>query len=116
MRALTFLALGALGVAAIVVLTQDPEQAWAVATIILALAVAAGALATVAQLRMTPRSRGRAPRRTTATRRGVEVAGVVGMLLWLRAIDGLSILTAVFVVGAFFVAEAILSAQPGPSR
>lgn len=116
MRALPFLALGAILVASIVVLTQDPEQAWAVAVVIIALGLAAGAVAIAAQLRWAPSARRRSPRRGIALRRGAEVAAVVALLLWLRAIDGLSILTAAFVIAAFFVAEAMLSAQPRSSR
>ena len=116
MRGLVLLALGALVVAAAIVLTQDPEQAWAVAVVIVAFGVAAGARATAAQLRSASSARRRSPRRAIAVRRGIEVAAAAAFLLWLRAIDGLSILTAAFVLAAFFVAEAIVSAQPRSSR
>ena len=116
MRGLTVLALGSLAVALVIVLTQDPERAWAVAAVIVALGIASGALATAAQLRLTRGARRRTAMRGVVIRRGIEIAAVVALLLWLRAIDGLSILTAAFVVGAFFVAEAILSAQPRSSR
>lgn len=116
MRGLTLLAFASLLVAAVIVLTQDPEQAWAVAVLIVSLGVTAGALAIAVQLRSGRGARRRAPARTIAVRRGVEIAAVVALLLWLRAIDGLSLLTAAFVVGAFFVAEAIVSAQPRSSR
>lgn len=116
MRGLTLLAIASFAVALVMVLTQDPEQAWAVAAVIVALGVAAGAIATVAQLRATRGARRRTPLRAVVVRRGVEIGAVVALLLWLRAIDGLSILTAAFVVGAFFVAEAIVSARPRSSR
>ena len=116
MRGLTVLALGALLIAGIVVLTQDPERSWAVAVVIVTLGVAAGALATIVQLRIGRGPRRRTPLRGVAVRRGLEIATMVALLLWLRAIDGLSVLTGAFVIGAFFVAEAILSAQPRSSR
>lgn len=116
MRGLALLALGALGVAAVVVVTQDPERAWAVAVVIVAVGVATGALATIVQLRGMSGGRRRSAPRGTVVRRGTGIAVMVALLLWLRAIDGLSILTAAFVVGAFFVAEAIVSAQPRSSR
>ena len=116
MRGLMLLAIGSLAVALLIVLTQDPEHAWAVGAVIIALGAAAGAVATAAQLRMARGPRRRAPLRGVAVRRGIEIAAMVALLLWLRAIDGLSILTAAFVVGAFFVAEAILSAQLRSSR
>lgn len=116
MRALALLGSGALLVAAVVILTQDPDKAWAVAIVIIALGLAAGAVATAAQLRWARSARRRASRRGVALRRGIEVGAVVALFLWLRAIDGLSVLTASFVVLAFVVAEAILSAQPRSSR
>lgn len=117
MRALLLVALIAVAVCLAVVLTRDPEEAWAIGVVILAAATAAGALATLVQLRVLGRGRRRGrPRTSVAARRGVEIAAIVALLLWLRAVDGLSILTATFVVGSFFVAEAILSARPQASR
>lgn len=115
MRALFLVALVAVAVGLAVVLTRDPEEAWAVGAVILASAVAAGAVATMLQLRSGGRRRVRA-RASIAGRRGIEVAAIVALLLWLRAVDGLSILTATFVIGSFVVAEAILSARPQASR
>jgi hypothetical protein len=46
----------------------------------------------------------------------MEIAAVVALLLWLRALDGLSVITAVFVVATFVVAELVLSARPHSSR
>jgi hypothetical protein len=40
----------------------------------------------------------------------------VALLLWLRALDGLSLLTAAFIVATFLVAEVVLSARPHSSR
>jgi hypothetical protein len=119
LRALAFVAVGCALVAVGLVLTRDPEEAWAVALVIAALGVGAGAVATMLQLR-APRVGGRrrpsAVRRGVAARRGVGVALVVSLLLWLRAVDGLSLITAGFVVGAFLAAELVLSALPTSSR
>ena len=117
MRALVLLTIGALGLAVLVAVTRDPDQLWAVAIVVVALGVASGAIATMLQLRSARAGRRRlGPRRGIVARRGVEVAAIVALLLWLRAIDGLSVLTAAFVVGTFVVAEAILSARPQSSR
>ncbi len=118
MRSLGLAAVASLGVAVIVVLTRDPDEVWAVVVAIASVAAAAGLLATLLQLRGARHAR-RGPsaaQRATAGRRGLEVAAVVGLLLWLRAVDGLSLLTAAFIVGTFVVAEAVLSARPVSSR
>jgi hypothetical protein len=113
--ALAFLA--CLAVAALAVLTLDPEQAWAVALFILALGGAAAALVTLIQLRRAA-TRRRVPRAVAlvAGRRGLEAGAAVAILLWLRAVDGLSIVTAAFVVITFVVAEFVLAARPMSSR
>lgn len=117
MRGPVPLAIVALAVALAVMFTRDPEEAWAVALVIVALGIAAGALVAAVLLRRTGgRRRGGTVRRAVATRRGAEAAIVVALLLWLRAVDGLSFITAGFVVGAFVVAEAVLSARPASSR
>jgi hypothetical protein len=47
-----------------------------------------------------------------ALRRGIEVTAVVGLLLLLRVVDGLTVLTGGFIVLGVVVAEVILSARP----
>jgi hypothetical protein len=47
-----------------------------------------------------------------ALRRGVEVTAIVGLLLLLRVVDGLTVITGGFIVLGFMVAEVILSARP----
>lgn len=118
MRALGFLILACLAGAALILATRDPEEPWAVAAVILAAGGAAGGTATLVQLRRARAGRRRASqgRSLVATRRGVEIAAAVALLLWLRALDGLSVITAVFVVATFLVAEAVLSARPHSSR
>jgi hypothetical protein len=44
------------------------------------------------------------------------MGAIVAALLWLRAVDGLSLLTGLFVVAAFVGAELVLSARPQSSR
>lgn len=119
MRSVWIVLAAALSVATLVVATRDPEEAWAVAAVIIALGVAAGAAALLLQLRpIAPRAgRRRArPRIDLAVRRACEVSVMVALLLWLRAVDGLSVITAAFIVLAFVAAEAILSARPDPAR
>src|SRR2546423_1057934 len=117
MRGLSLLALASVLVVAAVVGTRDPDEPWAVAALILALGTFCGALVTMLQLRRRA-ARGRAARvaPAAAARRGLEVAVSVALLLWLRAVDGLSVITATFVIGAFIVAELIISARPASSR
>src|SRR5438105_1300270 len=117
MRGVSLLALASVLVVAAVVGTRDPDEPWAVAALIVALGTFCGALVTMLQLRRR-RARGRATRASPgiAARRGLEVAVSLALLLWLRAVDGLSVITAAFVLGAFIVAELIISARPGPSR
>lgn len=47
-----------------------------------------------------------------ALRRGIEVTAIVGLLLLLRVVDGLTVITGGFIVLGFMVAEFILSARP----
>jgi cobalamin synthase len=117
MRGLAVVILVGLLAAAVTVFTRDPEDGWPIAIVIVALAASTGALA--ALLLGRPRARGRraaGPRRAVALRRGLEIAVVVGLLLWLRVVDGLSVITGSFVIGTFVVAEAVLSARPASSR
>ncbi|MDP9266393.1 MAG: hypothetical protein M3O91_09800 [Chloroflexota bacterium] len=100
---------------ALTVTTRDPAEPFAVATAVAALAVAAGALAAVAALWLAalgaPRGRIPARSRRGALRRGAEIGGAVGLLALLRAVDGLTPLTGSFIVLAFVVAEAVVSAR-----
>jgi len=109
--------LACLVIAALVALTLDPEQAWAVALFILALGGAAAAFVTLLQLRRAA-ARRRVPRAVAlvAGRRGLEAGAAVAILLWLRAVDGLSLVTAAFVIVTFVVAELVLAARPISSR
>jgi hypothetical protein len=105
-------------IAVAVVSTRDPDEPWAVAVLILALAGVAASFATwLLQRGRAARGR-RAPRasNTVAGRRGLEVGAATALLLWLRAVDGLSFVTAAFVVGTFVAAELVLAARPNSSR
>jgi hypothetical protein len=110
--------LACLAIALGVVLTRDPDEAWAVAVLILALGAASGAFATLLALRPGTGARKRTSRghAATAARRGVEIGAVVALLLWLRVVDGLSPITAAFVITTFVVTESLLSARPQSSR
>jgi cobalamin synthase len=121
-RAAAVIFVASLALAIATALARDPEEPWAVALFIVAIGAAAGAAATWLQLRRPGRrgagGRGRAGRVRggSAARRGAEVAAMVALLLWLRAVDGLSLITAAFVLAAFIVAELVLSARPHSSR
>ena len=71
-------------------------------------AVAAALLLSLPVDESRRRQRAAAP----ALRRGIEVTAIVGLLLLLRVVDGLTVITGGFIVMGFFVAEAILSARP----
>ena len=104
------------GAVAVVLLT-DPEQPWAVAVLVASLGLAVGAGAFGWQLR-APRGRRRGPRphRADVLRRAAGIGAIATLLLWLRAVDGLSILTAAFVIGSFLLAELVLTTRPQSSR
>ena len=106
-----------LAIAIAVVLLADPEQPWAVAVLVASLGVAVGAGAFGWQLR-SPRGRRREPRPRVSDvlRRAAGVGAIAALLLWLRAVDGLSVLTAAFVIGSFVLAELILTTRPQSSR
>jgi hypothetical protein len=117
-RGLALAGVACVAIAVVVGLTREPEEAWAVAVVILALGLAASAFATLVQLRAARTGRGGASgaRRGQAIRRGLEIGAVVVLILWLRAVDGLSVITATFVIATFVVTEAVLSARPASSR
>jgi hypothetical protein len=99
-------------------LTSDPDVPLAVGSVIAAVAVCSGALAAALLLSVPAPGRGRRQRRAAAAlRRGIEVTAIVGLLLLLRVVDGLTVITGGFIVLGFLVAEVILSARPSaPSR
>lgn len=105
-------------IAVAVVSTRDPDEPWAVAILILALAGVAASFATWLLMRGRATRGRRAPRVTSAvaSRRGLEVGAITALLLWLRAVDGLSFVTAAFVIGTFVAAELVLAARPNSSR
>ncbi|HEV8655965.1 MAG TPA: hypothetical protein VGR85_10690 [Candidatus Limnocylindria bacterium] len=94
-------------------LLYEPDAPFAVALVIVALSVCAGAVASALMLSVAGRWRSR--RRgavAPALRRGIEVTAIVGLLLLLRVVDGLTVITGGFIVLGFLVAEVILSARP----
>jgi hypothetical protein len=99
-------------------LAIDPDVPLAVGLVIAAVAVCSGALAAALLLSLPSPGRGRRqPAAAPALRRGIEVTTIVGLLLLLRVVDGLTLITGGFIVLGFFVAELILSARPSaPSR
>ena len=84
--------------------------------VIAAASVASAALAALVLLRYAGVGRSARARvsRLRALRRGTEIGAIVGLIATLHVIDGLTPLTALFVVLSFAVAEYVLSA--GVSR
>jgi len=107
--------IGALLAATAIVIGLDPERPWAVAAFIVALGIAVGAGAIAWQGGRRGRGRG-SKARSLAFRRAVEMGAAVTLLLWLRAVDGLSVITASFVIATIIVGEAVLSARPQSQR
>ncbi|HEV8228458.1 MAG TPA: hypothetical protein VGQ86_00750 [Candidatus Limnocylindria bacterium] len=107
------LASGVLAVGAM--FATDPDSALAVGVVIALLATCAGAVAAIALLSVSIAPRRRRPGTLAALRRGTELSAIVALLLLLRVVDGLTLITAGFIVAGFVVAEVILSARPGAS-
>jgi hypothetical protein len=110
---LALVAIASALIAAGSILAVDPDVPLAIGIVIAAVAVCAGAVAAALLLSIPlgePRRRQRPA--APALRRGIEVTAIVGLLLLLRVVDGLTVITGGFVVAGFLVAEAILSARP----
>ena len=103
-------------------LTRDPTEPLAVAAVVGGSAVALGSAVASVGLAVEERDaalarpRSRRPDRTRALRRGLEVGALVAALGLLRAVDGLSLITAGFVVAGFVLAELVLSASSTAAR
>lgn len=82
---------------------------------VLGAALASGALVALGLVSIARRRTKRGPRREAAIgrglRRGAMTGSVVALVGILRVVDGLTPLTAVFVVAPFIVAEAVLSTR-----
>lgn len=97
-------------------LASDPDVPLAVGIVIAAVAVCAGAVAAGLLLSLSTAGRRRRQRMVApALRRGIEVTAIVGLLLLLRVVDGLTVITGGFIVLGFLVAEFILSTRPRAS-
>lgn len=111
---LTIAAIGA-AVVAFTIATRDPDGITSVLLVVGGAAVAVGALAALAFVATGTRTVKRGATHDAAVarglRRGVMVGSVVALITLLRAIDGLTPLTAAFVVAPFVVAEAVLSVR-----
>ena len=98
--------------------TRDPTDPLAVVVVIVGAAVAIGATSALVALwleeRWAPLGRRRPLRaqRLRALRRGLALGALVAALAALRAIDGLTLVTAAFVVGGFGLAELVLARRP----
>jgi hypothetical protein len=116
--ALLAIAAVAAAVLAFTVATREPSELASVALVIGSAAVVAGALSARVLLWLGARSGPRRGKRTTlrALRRGFAIGAACGVLAFLRVVDGLTLVTAAFVVLAFALAEVALSARTTPVR
>jgi len=110
------LAIGVAGTAivAFTVVTREPSERLSVALVLIGIALAAGAFAARALMWASTRGKRRNQRVAAvgpALRRGAAIGAVVGTLALLRVVDGLTPITAGFVVLAFALAEVALSAR-----
>lgn len=112
-RALELVALAALGIAVLTIALRDPDQPFAVAALIAAVALTVGAGSARALLGLARGGRSARARhdQRRALRRGAGIGAIAGILLALRAIDGFTPLTAGFVLLAFALAEVALTAR-----
>ena len=96
------------------ILTRDPTDPLAVAAVVVASAVALACAVALVGVAVEERDarvaspRRRRPDRARAVRRGIEVGAIVAALGFLRAVDGLSVITGGFVVAGFVLAELVL--------
>ena len=100
---------------AFTVATRDPDGPLSVGLVVGGGSILAGALAAALLVGLGARGAKRGKRREVAAarglRRGAMVGSAIGLVALLRVLDGLTPLTAVFVIAPFVVAEAVLSAR-----
>ena len=100
---------------AFTVATRDPDTELSVGLVVIGSSLAVAALAALAFVSIATRRTKRGARRGLAVarglRRGVMVGCVIALTALLRVVDGLTPLTAVFVVVPFVVAEVVLSTR-----
>lgn len=100
---------------AFTVATRDPDGRLSVGLVVVGGAIVIGALAAALFVGLGTRGAKRGKRREVATarglRRGAMVGSAIGLIALLRVLDGLTPLTAAFVIAPFVVAEAVLSAR-----
>jgi threonine/homoserine/homoserine lactone efflux protein len=94
---------------------RDPDSAVSVGLVVIGSSLAVAALAGLAFVSISTRGTRRGARRGIAVarglRRGVMVGCVTALVALLRVVDGLTPLTAVFVIAPFIVAEVVLSTR-----
>jgi len=113
----TLLAIAAAGIAivAFTVASRDPDTPLSVGLVVAGSAVAIGALAALALVAVATRRTKRGSRRVVAVARGLRRGAMLGsaaaLLALLRILDGLTPLTAIFVIAPFIVAEVVLTTR-----
>ena len=104
-----------LAIVAFTVATRDPDSPLAIGVVAAGVALTTGGLVGGALVWDGLRRNARGVKRDRAVARGLRRGAMAGCILalgvLLRALDGLTPLTAILVAGPFIVAEAILSAR-----
>ena len=117
-RGLEATALAGLAAAVLTLALRDPGEPLAVPMFVVAAGVAVAAAA--ARLLLAGAGSGRSAKvrlqRRQALRRGGGIGAAAAILLALRAIDGLNLFTAGFVLLAFALAEVALNTRTQPVR
>jgi len=97
------------------VATRDPDGPLSVGLVVGGSALAIGAVTAAIFVGLGTRGAKRGKRRDVAAarglRRGAMVGSAIGLVALLRVLDGLTPLTAIFVIAPFVVAEAVLSTR-----
>jgi len=115
--ALTAAALGGAAIVVLTVVTRDVDDRGALALVVAGATLTSAGLAGLGAIFLEERAAaGATPRRRPAhrgraARRGIGLGLVVGAFALLRAVDGLSVITATFVLAGFVLAELVLSSR-----
>ena len=95
--------------------TRDPDGPLSVGLVVAGAGIAIGALVAAVLVsggtRRVRRGKKRDAAVATGLRRGAMAGSAIGLIALLRVLDGLTTLTAIFVIAPFVVAEVVLATR-----